>query len=131
MPKSISLLLSLVLTLGMSASVLADDAQVSGHEITSFLSGKTANCIKTSDESTCDTFFGKDGTIKRFTPDNGKTKTGKWWVDADGMLNVQFTGKKKPLVFKVVDPRDGTWKLLKGGSLKSLITGATPGDKLP
>lgn len=127
MIKTTTSLLALSLLFG---GVAIADEKVSGYEISTFLTGKTASCVKTHDNSTCDTYFAQDGAIKRFTPDNGKTRTGKWWVDDKDMLHVQWTGKKKSLAFDVMDPRDGTWKLLKRGKLKSLITGATPGDQI-
>ena len=120
----------MLLVLALSATAVAGTTPVNGYELKTFLNGKTAKCIKTSDNSTCDTYFADDGSIKRYTPSDGKTRQGKWWVDADGMLNVQWTGKKKPLKFSVVDTGEGHWQLLRRGKIKSLITGAQPGDHI-
>jgi len=120
----------LAVLLALTTVAVAEPTQVSGYEVKLFLNGKTANCIKTKDNSTCDTYFAEDGSLKRFTPDDGKTKTGTWWVDEEGLLNVQWTGRSRSMRFNVMDPRDGTWQLVKGGKLMSLISGVRPGDQL-
>jgi len=117
-----------VMLLAMSNLAVAESATVSAYEIKLFINGKTANCVKTKDNSTCDTYFAEDGSLKRFTPADGKTKTGDWWVDEEGKLNVRWTGRKKSMRFDVIDPGDGTWQLIKGKKLKSVITGVRPGD---
>jgi len=122
--------LPLALMLGFGAAAVAEPTRVSGYEVDLFLNGKTAKCIKTRDNSTCDTYFAKDGSVKRFTPADGKIKTGTWSVDQDELLNVQWTGKKRAMKFVVMDTGEGAWQLLKGGKLKALIKGAQPGDQI-
>ena len=128
MIKRFSLLAGALLVL--SGVAAAEPVTVPGFEVKTFLNGRTANCVKTKDNSTCDTYFAEDGSVKRYTFDDQKLRKGKWWVDDKGLLNVQWTGKKRPLKFSVVDPGTGSWELRKKKKLKALITGATPGDHI-
>lgn len=124
-------LLTAVLVLAMGAPAFAADAEVvSGYEVKLFFNGRTADCIKTKDDSTCATFFAKDGEVKRITHNDGKQRVGKWWVSDEGNLCVHWNGKKKPLCFVIKDPRDGTFQLVRKGKLKSIVTGAQPGNSL-
>ena len=115
----------------LAGSAVAEPAPVGAYEIKLFLTGRTADCVKSSDDSTCDTYFGADGSVKRFTYEDRKLRLGKWWVDEEDHLCVQWEGKDKPLRFDVVDTGEGTWKLVKGGRVKADILGAQPGDTLP
>jgi len=112
-------------------SALAEPVPVDAYEIKLFLSGRTADCVKYSDDSTCDTYFAKDGSLKRYTHDDERLRLGTWWVDEEERLCVQWAGKKKPLRFNVFDTGEGTWQLVKNDSLKAIIRGAEPGDRLP
>ena len=101
-----------------------------GHDISALMSGKTTKCVKTKDNSTCSTYFAEDGVVKRILDTDGKRRSGQWSIDGDSHLLIQWDGKKKPLVFVVMDMRDGTYNLVKKGKLKSTIIGFSNGNSL-
>lgn len=132
MKNKMNPLLFACIALAMFAgSAMAEPVPVGAYEIKLFLSGRTADCVKSSDGSTCDTYFAADGSVKRFTYDDRKLRLGKWWVDEQDRLCVQWQGKKKPLRFNVMDTGEGTWQLVKGGRVRADILAAGPGDTLP
>lgn len=102
---------------------------LSGAELKSLLSGKTASCLKIKDSSTCDTYFDAKGEIKRFTPNNGKRRTGTWSAsDADGLC-VHWAGRKKRICFVVLKAADG-YRLMRKGKHKSTMTAFADGNML-
>ena len=115
----------------LAGSVVAEPTPVDAYEIKLFLNGRTADCVKSSDGSTCDTYFATDGAVKRFTYEDRKLRLGKWWVDEEDRLCVQWQGKDKPLRFDVMDTGEGPWQLVTGGRVRADILGAAPGDTLP
>ena len=123
-------------TLGMLLLMLvsiasAEGTRVNGYEITLFFEGRTADCIKTKDNSTCATYFGEDGSVERYTYAAGQWRSGKWWIDAEERLVVQWEGRTKGLHFDVFDRGDGSWELVKGGKTVSVVAGVQPGNTLP
>ena len=102
--------------------------QLSSQEITALFSGRTAECIKTKDNSTCDTFMSKQGDVKRHTHKDNKLRLGKWYADDNNQLCIQWQGKTKALCFTVNKNIDRTYNLDRKGKTKSTITGLSAGD---
>lgn len=124
-------LLPILLLAAVATTATAEPVKVSAYEIELYFKGRTADCIKTKDDSTCDTYFDEDGSVQRYTHANGKRRSGKWWVTDDDKLAVQWKGRTKPLLFSIVDTGDGSWQLIRRGKLKSVVVGVQPGNTLP
>lgn len=105
-------------------------APLSQSEISNLFSAKTAGCIKTKDQSTCKTYMGKDGSVKRFTENTGKTRLGTWHASADNQLCIRWANKVKDLCFDINKNEDNTYNLDRKGKTKSVITGFTAGNVL-
>lgn len=115
----------------LNGGALAERTPVGAFEIKLFFNGRTADCIKTKDDSTCDTYFGEDGRVQRYTHDDGKLREGRWWIDDQEQLVVQWDGRKRELHFQIFDRGDGTWELVKRGKVVSIVAGSQPGNTLP
>jgi len=125
------LLLTLSLTQAMAGGGASDEpVAMLGHDIIALISDKTTKCVKTKDDSTCSTFFSRDGVVKRILDTNGKRRSGKWYIDEENHLCIRWDGKTKSLVFVVMDMRDSTYNLIKKGKLKSTIIGFSEGNSL-
>lgn len=110
------------LSLFTSTVLAGGSVELNGAQITALLSGKTTDCVKIKDGSTCATFFSKDGIVKRILDDDGARRDGKWYTDAQDLLCIHWDIKPKPLCLTVEDNGDNTYDLLKKGSHKSTIT---------
>jgi len=102
--------------------------QLSSEEITALFAGRTAECIKTKDNSTCDTFMNKQGDVKRHTHNDNKVRLGKWHADDSDQLCIHWQGKSKATCFTVMKNIDRTHNLNRKGKTKSIITGLSAGD---
>lgn len=96
-------------------------------EIIQAFSGKTSQCIKEKDKSTCSTYLGERGLVKRHMHDSGKQRLGKWHA-AGHQLCILWKGKSKELCFDIMKQDNGDLHLIKKGKLKSVVTGFKPGD---
>ena len=96
----------------------------------SLFAGKTAQCIKSKDFSTCDTYMGEDGEVKRFTHKDSKLKTGTWDTNDKNQLCITWKGKKRAQCFIVIENSNGTHRLVKRNKTKSVIAGFTEGNTL-
>jgi len=121
-------LVSVFILSAFSFSNMAYAEQLSKWEIILLFSGKTADCIKTKDKSTCVTFMGNNGEVTRLTHKDKKLRQGKWHADSDNHLCIKWQGKSKDLCFTVHSNEDGTYNLNKKGKTKSIISGFTTGD---
>lgn len=95
------------------------------------LSGKTAHCIKTKDNTDCDTYFAKNGDVERYTFNDKMFRYGAWWVDGVSKLNIQWANKDTPWVFDVIEQANGDWHLSWHGKVKGIIDGVKDGNTLP
>lgn len=111
-------------------SLNAISAPLSQSEITHLFSAKTAACIKSKDQSSCKTYMGDDGRVKRFTENTGKTRLGTWHASADNRLCIRWENKTKDLCFDINKNEDNTYNLDRKGKTKSVITGFVAGDTL-
>ncbi|MGB0721840.1 MAG: hypothetical protein ACPGU7_05520 [Gammaproteobacteria bacterium] len=99
-----------------------------GVELKELLVGKTADCVKEKDQSTCVNYFAPDGNFFQVR-DSGKRKTGRWFVDDSNRTCLLWDGKIKPLCFTVQETESGHYQFIKGGKLKSTITALTEGNR--
>ena len=106
-------------------------ALVTNDVIIERLSSKTAHCIKTKDNTDCDTYFAKNGDVERYTFNDKKFRYGKWWVDGVSKLNIQWANKDTPWVFDVIEQANGDWHLSWRGKVKGIIDGVKDGNTLP
>jgi hypothetical protein len=104
---------------------------VANNVIIERLSGKTAHCIKTKDNTDCDTYFAKNGDVQRYTFNDKKFRYGTWWVDGVSKLNIQWANKDTPWVFDVIEQDNGDWHLSWHGKVKGIIDGVKDGNTLP
>jgi len=110
-------------------SSMAHARELSNAEIKALFAGKTSQCIKSKDFSTCDTYMGNDGKVKRFTHKDGKLKLGAWHANAD-KLCIKWRGKKSDLCFIVIENSNGTHRLVRRNKTKSVISGFIAGDSI-
>jgi len=113
-----------------SFSNIVHAKELSSEEIKTLFAGQTSQCIKSKDFSTCDTYMGNDGEVKRFTHKDSKLKLGTWRTSTDDKLCIKWQGKKKELCFIVIENSNGTHRLVKRKKTKSVITGFTTGDTI-
>lgn len=99
-------------------------------ELNDLFASKTASCIKTKDQSTCLTYMGFDGSVKRLTHKDGKTRLGSWYSSEDNQLCIRWANKNKALCFDVIKNEDNTYNLDRKGKTKSVITGFKAGNLL-
>jgi|GEM_PF-3665278 len=102
--------------------------ELSSEEIQAIFAGKTSLCIKSKDFSTCDTFMGTDGKVRRLTHKDGKLKLGAWHANVDNKLCIKWQGKKCDICFLVIENSNGTHRLVRRNKTKSVITGFITGD---
>lgn len=110
----------------MSLSVSAAE-KLNSTEIIQTFSGNTSACIKEKDQSTCSTYMGEQGQVKRHMHDSGKQRLGKWHA-AGHQLCIMWQGKSKDLCFDIVKLENGHVQLIRKGKLKSTVTGFQYGD---
>lgn len=125
----IKLMMKVIFVLSLAVSLNVQAAALSGDDITSLFSGKTASCIKSKDQSTCLTFMSSDGKVKRLTNADGKTRLGTWNV-TNNQLCILWAKKKKDLCFDVVKQNDTEYLLNRKGKTKSIINGFSDGDTI-
>ena len=113
-----------------SFSNIVHARELSSEEIKTLFAGNTSQCIKSKDFSTCDTYMGNDGEVKRFTHKDGKLKLGTWHASVDDKLCIKWQGKKSDHCFIVIENSNGTHRLVKRNKTKSVITGFTTGDTI-
>ena len=89
---------------------------------------KTADCRKEKDQSLCVNYFSPKGELTQVR-DNGKTKTGRWFLDDANRMCILWDGKYKPLCFTVHEQDDGTYNMLRKGKHKSTILGTVDGNR--
>ncbi|MGB0713424.1 MAG: hypothetical protein ACPGUC_07675 [Gammaproteobacteria bacterium] len=106
----------------------AADTALDGVELKELLLGKTADCLKQKDQSTCVNYFSSDGKFFQVR-DSGKRKVGRWFIDDSDRACLLWDGKVKPLCFTVHETDGGHYQFLKGGKLKSTITGLVEGNR--
>ena len=112
----------------LSGSVHAE--RLSGQEIQSVFAGRTANCIKTKDDSLCNTFMSRDGKVTRHTMKDNKIRPGTWHASKGDQLCIRWKGKKKDSCFDIMSNGNGTYNLDKKGKTKSIITGLDAGNTI-
>ena len=106
-------------------------ALVANDVIIERLSGKTAHCIKTKDNTDCDTYFAKNGDVERYSFNDKTFRYGTWWVDGVSKLNIQWANKDTPWIFDVIEQANGDWHFSWHGKVKGIIDGVKDGNTLP
>lgn len=123
-------LLSASLMFGASVAIAEDAPTLSAEAVSALFVGKTAKCVKTKDDSLCNTYFDADGSLKRLMLADGKKRTGKWWTEPD-QLCVHWEGKKKGYCFDLKQDGDAeSYGLFRKGKRKSTISGFEDGNTL-
>lgn len=97
-------------------------------EIIEAFSGKTSMCVKARDQSTCVTYMGDDGQVKRLTHNDNIRKTGKWHA-AGHQLCITWTGKTRALCFDIYRDESGDFLLIRKGKLKATVKEFRDGDQ--
>ncbi len=115
-------LLLLCLPLSVSAA-----EKLNSTEIIQAFSGNTSACIKEKDQTTCSTYMGERGQVKRHMHDSGKQRLGKWHA-AGHQLCILWEGKTRDLCFDIFKLENGHVQLIRKGKLKSTVTEFKPGD---
>ncbi len=110
----------------VSTAFAAD--KLNSTQIIKAFSGKTAECVKTKDKSTCSTYMSERGQVKRHMRQSGKQRTGKWHA-AGHQLCILWSGKSKDLCFDIQKQGNGDLHLVRKGKVKSVITGFKNGDQ--
>jgi len=121
-----------LLTIALSCALFSVNASadaLSSAEITALFAGNTAACIKTKDDSKCETFMGAEGSVKRLTHSDGKTRLGTWHA-TDNQLCILWANKTKDLCFDIHKNADNSYNLDRKGKTKSVISGFVKGDTL-
>ncbi len=121
-----------LLTIALSCALIFTNASadaLSSAEITALFTGNTANCIKTKDQTICETYMGADGNLKRLTHSNGKTRLGTWHA-TDNQLCILWANKTKDVCFDIHKNADNNYNLDRKGKTRSIITGVTAGNTL-
>ena len=96
-------------------------------QILQLFSGHTAKCQKSKDQSTCNTFMGDRGQVKRLNHYDNKRKTGKWHA-AGHQLCIHWAGKKRESCFDVYQNADDSIQLFWKDKLKATIIGFDEGN---
>jgi hypothetical protein len=109
------------------------DEQQAGHQLDStelyeLVYDQTADCRKEKDQSLCVNYFSPEGNLTQLR-DNGKRKTGRWFLDDADRLCILWDGKYNPLCFAVTENADGTYKMVRKGKHKSTILETAPGNR--
>ena len=124
-----ALLFGIIANLFVFSGIAVSD-ELNSEEIRTLFAGKTAKCIKTKDFSTCDTYMGEDGSVKRLTFKDGKIRLGTWEANNKNQLCITWEGRKRALCFIVIENRNGTHRLVKRNKTKSVIAGFEDGDTI-
>ena len=123
-PRILSLLSGMLLLTSQAQAV----EQLDSFELYDLVFDQTADCRKEKDQSLCVNYFSPEGNLTQLR-DNGKRKTGRWFLDDSDRLCILWDGKYKPLCFVVSEEPDGTYKMVRKGKHKSTILGTAPGNR--
>ena len=133
-PLYLPLLFGILLTaLHVQADEAQTDQQQDGEQLDStelyeLVYDQTIDCRKEKDQSLCVNYFSPEGNLDQLR-DNGKRKTGRWFLDDADRLCILWDGKYKPLCFTVTESPDGTYKMFRKGKHKSTMLGTAPGNR--
>lgn len=109
-----------VLSLALFSGALMAGERLSSTELQELYSGKTLFVVHHKNGPTR-SFFATDGTWKSLS-DDGRERTGKWWIDSDkGLRCVRFDNKNEDYCHYTERNADGTHTLVHKGSGKRLV----------
>lgn len=124
--------LALLASHAQASEPQADEQQASQQldstELYELVYDQTADCRKEKDQSLCVNYFSPEGNLTQLR-DNGKRKTGRWFLDDADRLCILWDGKYNPLCFAVTENADGTYKMVRKGKHKSTILETAPGNR--
>lgn len=101
--------------------------QLSGDELKAFFTDKTIVGVHFKSGSG-KTFYGSDGKVKSQS-DNGKTRSGKWWIEeGSNQRCVRWDNKPKDLCHFLERNGDGSYTLIHGKKGKKLVEISTTLD---
>lgn len=128
LPPALVLFTGLVLGLLPLTAMSGAEPSLSKTELYELLYDKTADCRKEKDQSLCVNYFSPKGVLTQVR-DNGKRKTGRWFLDDANRMCILWDGKYKPLCFTVHEQDDGSYTMLKKGKHMSTILDTVDGNR--
>ncbi len=124
MKKHFSVFFLWAALIGVAAPAFAQP--LTGDEIKKLLAGNTVEQTQFVPKNmTFLSYYDADGSIMTLT-ESGKTNTGKWRVNEDNLLCVQWPNRAEVCI-QIVKEADGTYKRVDKGEVRAIMKNITPG----
>lgn len=129
--KPILLLAAILGTLPAPGTASADTPGVplTSEQLEELVTGKTAECRKEKDHSTCVTYFDQEGRVVQVLDGSRERSEGSWFLDDADRLCILWVGRIRPLCFQVDAAADGSYRMIRKSKHLSSITVLVDGNR--